>query len=228
MKCWICGANAKTGEHLSKASDLKAIFRNVSQKTPLFFSTDFRRNTEIGSIKKSSFLKSKALICAHCNNARTAPHDEAWEKLSKYLREKKPLIKNGEIIKLNKVFRGSVKRSMLHIHLFFVKLFGCAIIEHNIPIDIAGFSEAIMNQKPHPLVHLAISPSLDVGIRKHVERSNLEVESLNGKCMYATWFYIVGPLLVNVIYAEPTESRKGLLCTWHPTTITKCLRICQV
>ncbi|MGZ8160674.1 MAG: hypothetical protein ACXWT1_13030 [Methylobacter sp.] len=228
MKCWICGAEAKTGEHLAKASDLKAIFPRVTQKNPLFLSTDKRRNEKIGSIRKSPQLKSNALICECCNTAKTAPHDKAWEKLSKYLREKKPQIKVGEKIKLNKVFPGSTNKSMLDVHLFFVKLFGCAIFEHNISsMDITGFSEAIMNQKPHPLVYLAISPSPNVGIRKHVGRSNLEMESINGKCMYATWFYIIDSLLVNIIYAEPTERRKGLDHAWHPATVTKCIRISQ-
>jgi hypothetical protein len=188
MKCWICGTEAKTGEHLTKRSDLKAVFPSASQKSPLFLSTDLKRNVKIGSID-NRHLKSKALICGCCNSARTKPHDEAWEKLSKYLREKKPQIKAKEIIKLNKVFRdpnnkksmlcGSTNKSMLDVHLFFVKLFGCAIIEHDIPIDITGFSEAIMNQKPHPLIHLAMSPSPDIGIKKHIARSNMEMESIH-------------------------------------------------
>ena len=117
---------------------------------------------------------------------------------------------------------------MLYVHLYFIKIFGCAIVEHNISIDILGFSEAIMNHKPHSLVHLAISPSPNVGMKKHVGRSNLKMDSINGKCVYAICFYIVGPLLVKIIYAESTENRKGLNHTWHPETITKCLRVCQI
>jgi hypothetical protein len=226
MKCWICGAGAKTGEHLAKRSDLKAIFPSISQKRPLFLNTDSMRNLKIGGFD-NYHLKSKALICECCNSDRTSPHDKAWKKLSEYLREKKPQIKAGEIIKLNKVFPGSTKKSMLDVHLFFVKLFGCAIIEHNIPIDITCFSEAIMNQKPHPLVQLAISRSPDIGIRKHVGRSNIEIAKINEKCMYATWLYIVDSLLVNIIYAVPTERRKGLVHAWHPTIVTKCIRISQ-
>ena len=113
VKCWICGNDGKTGEHLSKASDLKSIFKGANQKNPLFFSTDLRRNSKIGSIKRSPRVKSNALICAHCNNVRTAPHDRAWEKLSNYLLKRKPPIKKGHRIKLNKVFPGAIKKSML-------------------------------------------------------------------------------------------------------------------
>lgn len=168
MKCWICPADEKaTGDHKIKASDLKALFRKPSQKKPLFLSTDLRRNIKIGSIKRSPHLKSKAPMCAYCNNTRTAPHDETWRKLSKYLREKRPIIKSNETIKLSKIFRGSVKRSMLDVHLFFVKVFGCAISENNISIDISGFSDAIMHQKAHPLIHLVFSPSIENGLKKY-------------------------------------------------------------
>lgn len=186
MKCWICNADGKTSEHIAKASDIKAIFPNVSQTNSLFFSTKLQRNVKIGSIKNSSHLKSSALICADCNNARTAPHDKAWEKLSKYLREKNPPIRKGDVIKLSKVFPGSTKRSMLDVHLFFVKLFGCAIIEHSIQqIDISSFSKAIMYHESHPLIYLTISPSPDMK-KKQIARTNMEMKIINERCMYAT------------------------------------------
>ena len=88
IKCWICGDEGTTGEHIIKALDLKSLYKNVSQRHPLFLHTNVRRNQRIGSINKSDKLKSKALICKHCNNARTAPHDNAWHpsSLSKQIR----------------------------------------------------------------------------------------------------------------------------------------------
>ncbi len=58
MKCWICGEEAKTGEHLTKASDLKSQFGDVSQKKPLYMHTEGKVNVKINSIKKSSDIKS--------------------------------------------------------------------------------------------------------------------------------------------------------------------------
>lgn len=228
MKCWICGSDKNlSGEHIAKASDLKLIFSKVTQKKPLFLTKGSQKNKAIGSIYSRN-LTSAAPICTYCNNVRTAPHDRAWEKLSNYLCGREHLIKSGQVIKLNKVFPGAVKKSMLNVHLYFVKLFGCDIVEHNVPIDISIFSDAIMKQKPHPLIHLAISPSPEIGLKKHVSRTNLEMDFLDGKCMYACWFYIVGSVLVNVIYAEPTELRKGLIHAWNPKTISKCLHIFEV
>jgi len=216
MECWICGNEATTGEHKTKASDLRALYGSVSQKKPLFLHTDQRRNQKVGSIKSNKF-KFDALICSHCNNARTAPHDKAWGQLSKFLREKRPAIKKGDAISLHKIFPGAVSKSMLYVHLFFVKLFGCAIVEHGVPIDIDPFAEAILQQIPHPKVFLAFGSSLNMG----TGLTNMETDNINGRCAYANWFYIVEPVAVNVIYSEPSEKREGLVHAWHPSTISK-------
>lgn len=221
MKCWICGDEGTTGEHLTKASDLRALFGEVTQKRPIFLHTDQQRNKKISSIKKSNSLKSAASICPQCNNARTADHDRAWEKLSKFLRERHPPIKKGDVLRLDSVFPGSVARSMLNVHLFFVKLFGCIIVEYDVLIDIEPFAEAILHQKPHREVYIAFGPASGM----ETGRSNMEMANLNGKCVYATWFYIVDQVLVNVMYAEQNERRQGLVHAWHPSNISKHLHI---
>jgi hypothetical protein len=216
MKCWICGDEATTGEHKTKASDLRALYSDVSQKTPLFLHTDQRKNQKVGSIKSNKF-KFDSLICSFCNNARTARHDKAWEKLSKFLREESSPIKKGDKISLQRVFPETVSESMLDVHLFFVKLFGCAIVECSVPIDICPFSEAILQLIPHPKVFIAFGSSLNMG----TGLTDIETAKLNGRCVYATWFYILEPIAVNVIYSEPSEKREGLIHAWHPSTISE-------
>lgn len=85
MKCWICGNEANSGEHILKASDLSSIFGPVTTHAPLYKHTAKQKNQLIQGIK-SDQLKSKARLCARCNNERTKPHDKAWEHLSAYLR----------------------------------------------------------------------------------------------------------------------------------------------
>lgn len=220
MKCWICGDEGTTREHKTKASDLRALFPIVTQKSPLFLHTDQKTNQKVGSIKADKF-KFDALICANCNNSRTSSYDRAWECLSNFLRGRRPLIKKGDIISLHQVFPGSVTSSMLDVHIYFVKLFGCAIIEHREPIDIAPFAEAILQHKPHPNVYLSFWPDLEMG----TGLSNMETDNVDGKCVYATWFYIVEPISVNVMYAAPNECRQGLIHAWHPRNTSMHLQI---
>lgn len=113
---------------------------------------------------------------------------------------------------------------MLRVHLFFVKLFGCLIKEHNVAINIAELSTAIVNEVPHQKVFLAVSPYRD-GIKKSVGYSNLEADTLHGRVVFAVWLYVLDSFAVRVMYSEPDQKREGLIDAWHPSTITKCIRV---
>ena len=224
MKCWICRDDANSGEHIIKTSDLKSLFGHVTQKSPLYFHTDEKSNQPIAGIK-SDKLKYSELICARCNNERTQPHDRAWEKLSYYLRMRQPPIRSGDLIRLDRPFPGKVGQSMLGVHLFFLKLFGCLIVERSIAIDIGPFSQSILRGVPHPNVWLAFWTGLNHPSIKHVGCSQVETAQLDSHIAYATWFYVVDRLAVNVMYADPTERRRGLIHAWHPSSIGKHVRI---
>jgi hypothetical protein len=217
MKCWICGNEATTGEHKIKASDLRDLYGRVTPEQPLFLHTDQRRNQKVRSIK-SKKLKFDLSLCPHCNNSLTAPYDNAWEQFSNFLREK-PSIAKGDSILLHEVFPRDTLRTMLYVHLFFVKLFGCVIVEGRIPIDIGPFTEAILQQRPHPRIFLGFGLSLKMG----TGMTDIKSANINGQCVYATWFYTVEPVTVNIIYAEPGEKREGLVNAWHPSTTQRIL-----
>jgi len=225
MRCWICSGEANSGEHLIKASDLKALFGKVTHKKPLYFHNSVVRNQPVAGIK-SGKLKYAKSICARCNNERTQPHDRAWERLSQHLRSRQ--YHTDTLIRLERVFPGKVRQSMLDVHLFFVKLFGCLIAEHSIPLDIHVFSESILHGVPHPKVRLAFWTCPGRPSTKQAGRTPVHTSMLDGSITFATWFYIVDNISVNVIYAEPTQRRKGLAHSWHPSTIGKRMRIgCQ-
>jgi len=202
---------------------MRAIFGHVRQTKPLYWNASTLRNQQVKGLD-TRILKFNDVLCSRCNNERTQPYDRAWEKLSKYLRSK-PTLKGGDRIDLGKVFPGSVHRSMLQVHLFFVKLFGCSIVENSIPIDISGFSKAILHNTAHPKIHLAISPYTDGSTFGSAGHSDLDTAQLNGRIVYATWLYILDRFSIRVMYAEPTEHRKGLIDSWHPSSIRKCLHV---
>ena len=154
---WICGQEANTGEHLIKASDLRAIFgTGVTQKAPLYLNNSARKNVAIGGFK-SHTLKYQTRICGDCNHARTQRYDTAWADLSAYLRSRHPPVRKGRRIDLTRIFSNSVDRAMLEVHLFLVKQFGCQIVEHGIPIATAPFADAILKGVAHPYVRLAFT-----------------------------------------------------------------------
>jgi hypothetical protein len=225
MNCWICGDPATTAEHRTKASDLRAMFGPVDQNKPLYFHTEERRNQAIKGMR-ASILRSRALLCAKCNNERTQPYDRAWERLSEFLRSRRDL-RSRQVLQLSNVFPGSVKRSMLHVHLFFVKLFGCAIVEHSIPIPIQPFADALMQSRPHANVFVRFVPVLpDRRGRIFAGVSNFDTITVDGVVSFATWFYYLDKIAANVLFAVPRERRRrGVIEAWHPLTVGKHLRI---
>lgn len=223
VKCWICNADANSGEHIVKASDLRSVFGLVNQQKPLYFHTEERRNTLVKGVK-TNILKSGAKICTQCNTSRTQPYDRAWEKFSKYLRSRPMPVRAGQRIRLQKVLPGAVKRSMLAVHLYFVKALGCQIAKHDVPIVLAPFSNALLHGTAHPDLHLSVCAPVD-GVRKSVGASDLRTASLGNRIRAAVWFYILDKFVIRIMYAETGESRQALQGSWHPSSVTKVIQV---
>lgn len=106
-----------------------------------------------------------------------------------------------------------------------MKLFGCLIVEHNIPIDISQFSKAILSGAAHPEVHIAIGTGFLNTKRKHISLTPVMAGKLNQRIVYAGWFYIINQIAINIIYSEPAKNPKVLRHSWHPSTVGKRVRI---
>lgn len=213
MKCWICGSeDATTHEHRSKASDLRSLFGSPTQRAPLYLHTDKRRNRKVGSLK-SDFLKFDHRICLTCNSARTQPHDLAWEHMSGWLRARNP--PPDHWLRCNCVFPYDTRREMRNVHLYFVKAFGCLVIEDAIPLDIASFSSAILDGRPHPNLYIRFGQSPDMPVVV-AGGSDVHADLVDGKVVVASWLHQVGDLTVNVMYAADGEYREGQKLAWHP------------
>lgn len=228
MKCWICGDEADSGEHLIKASDIKSRFGPISPDKPIYIHSKEHRNRQVRGLK-SRKLKSDAPMCRRCNNERTQPYDLAWQKLSEFVSSRQPRIKIGDRLRLKRIFPGSVKSSMLNVHLYFVKAFGCKIVEGAAPINVSPFAEALLQRRAHPSIYIAICPQL---ILKLDILGSSEVyatdDKLTGRSISATWLYHLDRFTVRVVYVEPGREIQGMIGAWHPTTIKKYLRITKI
>jgi hypothetical protein len=115
---------------------------------------------------------------------------------------------------------------MLFVHLYFVKIFGCAIVEHEIPIDIEPFRRALQEGIAHPKVWISIG--INTGLP--TGRTDLELvrETRGGSAVFATWFYVVADIAVNIMYADPGQDRQGLVRAWHPSKVSKNLALARL
>ena len=229
MNCWICGESANTGEHRIKKSDLGLVFQNVSPEKPIYTKTEFGKFVKIGSLDSDRF-KSRAKICHHCNTTRSQPFDQAWKQLSKYLQANTKRLRIGDRISLHRVFPGSTKESMLNVHLYFLKIFGCLIIEHEIPTPIRPFSEAILNISEHSQVYIGIGFLPKLRSKNIVQISPVNTVFNNEEQLlhFASWQYIVKEAFVDVSFAHKPEYTRILRNIWQPSGVTKILKLSDI
>jgi len=219
MDCWICGGDtANSREHAFKRSDIKGYFGLISQGRPLFrqiLDDNMRLNDPIISIK-SDKLTFEHLICSKCNNERTQPYDYSWEILSEYLQSNWSKILRNRYIYLSKVFPNNTKSHALHVHLYFVKLFGFSVLDEGIPINISNFSEALLSSRPHNNVFLTFTNAPESNINfLHNSDINYIKDAFN-LVHTAAWVYTLYPVSVRVAYLSLVSPPEYRLRAWHP------------
>jgi hypothetical protein len=213
--CWICGAPADSSEHMVKASDLRAVFGKVTQGEPLYRHAGEERNLPIGGVNAAP-MKFKPSICQRCNNARTQPHDKAWEALSAAARSAEPPLERGSQLPLQAAFGAEIENGLLGVHLYFVKLLGCHAVEYGVPLPIKTFAVAILGGYPHPNVFLSFANESTNQGKNQVHVGNISAANVDGLTVGATWYYIIGTFGVLVTYSEHGRPEPKDNPVWHP------------
>lgn len=118
---------------------------------------------------------------------------------------------------------------MLDVHLYFVKTFGCRIVEDGIPIDIKPFRDALTKGEAHPQVFIAIGPpqiSLP-GAKVMAYTKITTVKTADDRHVYAHWALHLKKTTVLIMYAEQGQRINSELQAWHPDTQRRLLRIAK-
>lgn len=151
----------------------------------------------------------------------TSNYDKAWQHLSEYFRYRNPLIKAGSYLRFSKIFGGNPKEKMLWVHLYFVKLFGCAINDQDIKIDLSNLSKSILNNFANPNINISFSISNHLSKFNMAGPSDIQCIEDGNRVVYAQWCYTLGAINVIIIYAEFGQDRNGLVNSWNPQMNTK-------
>jgi hypothetical protein len=138
--------------------------------------------------------------------------------MSNWLSANSDRIKKGNVIRANRIFPRNTRQSMLNVHLYFVKQFGCKIAGTDIPIDIKPFADAIMHGCAHPLVLLRIvrAPFFSHAVISGQSEMKAAVRRIDESCRFAMWMYVLDTLAVDVMFAAEGERRQGQVGAWHP------------
>ncbi len=201
--CWICGAHADSGEHMIKKTDLqRAVSGTVNQKTPIYHRVSGIKKRPIGSLKAEA-LKFEKSICATCNGALTQPHDYSWDILSSFLAGN--VVEVGEEIDLTTVYGEKIEEHVLNVHLFFCKIFGCAVQDAQLKLDLSNLANSILTQSYCPDLYIKIRRSDNGKSTSYCALSDIQVFTLkDGTMKYAHLFYTVGNYSVDIVYSTDT------------------------
>jgi hypothetical protein len=216
--CWICNADASSSEHRAKASDVRQVFGEVSEKSPLFTTNDYGKPQVVKSISAARFKFNKP-ICARCNNQRTQPHDRAWEKLSRYIDSGHKQGKWLKIIRLDDLTEYP-SEFMLDIHLYFTKLFGCQINDSEAPIPLTEFAKAIVLGQQNKKMSLSFSETEPFD-SPHIHLSQIQAVLVDGIVDRAICIYAINRILVSMFYAQHGGFPRGEKEAWKPSTVRK-------
>lgn len=214
-KCWICSSDANSHEHMIKKSDLQAAFGEMRRGERLYIHNEQRRNVYAQSLNASK-LKFRNPICTKCNNERTQRYDRAWERLSNFIRTRRPPVLAGHYIRANRVWPTFSNLQLRHVQLYFIKLFGCLLKDNDVPLDREPFASALTTGKPHKDIFLKLGfvprDEQVVGISNLVTVNRQNSNDILG----ASWFYEVDNIAIQIIYTpyhKMWEINEG---AWHP------------
>lgn len=135
MLCWICGADADSGEHIHKQTDVRLVFG----KGPYAKGQRLQKTSEDGDKKviqseTSDHLKYQRILCSCCNNTRTKPYDEAYTEFMAFIHGHAKEVLRNEKISLKLVYGKETKKKSKLLYKYYAKAFGCKLAEHGISV----------------------------------------------------------------------------------------------
>lgn len=214
--CWICGDPATTGEHKTKQSDLRAVLGTPTQEKPFYYHDGTTKNRLVQGYR-AGFLKSPSRLCAPCNNHRTQPYDQAWERLSHWLRTRQPPLKVGDVIRADRVWVQGAAKQMRNVQLFFTKLTGCHLVQTGINFDQVSLAQSLLTGRSNPYVHLKFRMSRTTTLVGMPDLLS-DVPPGGDPCGVAAWMYALGSLAVEVQYVNTGGRHIALPDAWHPAS----------
>jgi hypothetical protein len=165
--CWWCGAAADSREHRYKRSDLVREFGKPPYRggQALVLSGTPRRGI---SGPNSDAFKFAANLCRRCNNERSQPFDEAYDRFMAYLASHRRVIARAREIDLREIFGPAWKAEAVQLIRYYGKHIGCRITDtaHRLNIQL-GLDRDLMDfldGGPYPS-GLHLDPCIDSGLQ---------------------------------------------------------------
>lgn len=207
--CWWCGDVADSREHRVKASQLRKMFETADY---LMLGGKFgERPTRLNGVRAKPMLFPKVL-CARCNNARSKPFDEAYDRFVQKVRDDPDFFQKSTEFDICEIFpkdpEGGIKLAR-----YYVKNIGCRIAEigFSVPQQMVDF----MNGAP-VMPNGVIVLYKDFSNFDQFRRSGTDGHYPYANRMHAPESPAQGPL--TAVCAEIQDGPVGAILWWDSTT----------
>jgi len=177
--CWICGKPADSAEHTIKETDIVRIAGSKIFKPSKRLIKHTADKKIIIQGPNSKYIKYEKSLCEECNNESTQPYDRAYDKFIHYFIVNNDYILNFRRIRFNKIYGYNAKYKQMNLFKYFVKSFGCQLVEHleHVPQDFVEFLNS--KTKNHNL-SIAFSIRADISKMQESFYKFYEVHDLEG------------------------------------------------
>jgi hypothetical protein len=208
-ECWICGAPAHSGEHKAKRSDIRSILGTPTHHKPFHLRSQRDGNQKLIGLNTQAVIWNDK-ICRNCNNALSAPYDKAWEKLSTFLQKFPSGLPS---INLQTVYGDKYQAELQNLYLYFVKLFGCYIVNSGVAIETRGFSKSLLERCDLSDFYIRCSYFPNWPVEKMIALTEMAVANDQyGPCI-AIAGYAIGPWCIDMTYWAPRAEAPPIIAT---------------
>jgi hypothetical protein len=134
----MCGSPADSAEHKFKKADLV----RAHGKGP-YKGDDALAHVVAGSQKlvqgpNSHAMKYPKNLCSKCNNAKSQPWDQAYDRLIDWVLENESDVLRKRFIDFKRVFGSNYEDYQRNVYKYYAKSFGCRLVDagHAVPFDV--------------------------------------------------------------------------------------------
>ena len=138
--CWICGGVADSAEHAIKKTDAVRIAGSKRFKPGKRLIKHTAGKKIIIQGPDSKHIKYEKSLCKKCNNESTQPYDKAYDIFIDYVISSSDHLQRFKCMRFNKIYNYSAAHQQSNLFKYFVKSFGCQLVEQslNVPQDLVS------------------------------------------------------------------------------------------
>jgi hypothetical protein len=145
----------------------------------------------------------------------------AWDTTRDYLLANWPSATIAGQFDLRRIFPKRWETHVIDLQLYFAKVLGCLVVEHNVAADLHGFIKALLHRQPHPLLRLVFADCSQLQTKSetlcYVSDPRVGRDT-QARVQTVQIGYVLRPVSAQMIYATLQTTLRAIPAAWHPAS----------